>query len=29
VAYASEHFDRLIANATGPPFELALRETAG
>jgi thiamine kinase-like enzyme len=29
VAYASEHFDRLLANATTPAFERALRETAG
>lgn len=29
VAYAGEHFDRLIANASTPAFERALRETAG
>jgi thiamine kinase-like enzyme len=29
VAYAGEHFDRLLANATTPAFERALRETAG
>jgi thiamine kinase-like enzyme len=29
VAYASEHFDRLLANATTPAFERALREAAG
>ncbi len=28
VAYADEHFDRLLANASGPPFERALRDTA-
>ncbi|MEO7664927.1 MAG: choline kinase family protein [Candidatus Limnocylindrales bacterium] len=28
VAYAAEHFDRLLANATGPSFEKALREAA-
>ena len=29
VAYAGEHFDRLLSNATTPAFERALRETAG
>jgi len=29
VAYAGEHFDRLLANATTPRFERALREAAG
>ncbi len=29
VAYAAEHFDRLLANATTPAFERALRTTAG
>jgi thiamine kinase-like enzyme len=29
VAYASEHFDRLLANASTPAFERALREAAG
>ena len=29
VAYAAEHFDRLLANASRPAFERALRETAG
>ena len=29
VAYAGEHFDRLIANASTPTFERALHETAG
>ncbi len=29
VAYAGEHFARLIANASTPAFERALRETAG
>ena len=28
VAYAGEHFDRLIANATKPAFERALREAS-
>ena len=28
VAYAGEHFDRLLANASGPAFELALRDAA-
>jgi thiamine kinase-like enzyme len=28
VAYADEHFDRLLANASSPAFERALRETA-
>jgi thiamine kinase-like enzyme len=28
VAYAGEHFDRLIANASSARFERALRETA-
>ena len=28
VAYASEHFDRLLANATRPVFERALRDAA-
>jgi thiamine kinase-like enzyme len=28
VAYAGEHFDRLLANASTPAFERALRETA-
>ena len=29
VAYAGEHFDRLLSNAMTPPFEKALREAAG
>jgi thiamine kinase-like enzyme len=29
VAYAGEHFERLLANATTPAFERALRESAG
>ncbi|MEX2184909.1 MAG: phosphotransferase [Chloroflexota bacterium] len=29
VAYTAEHFDRLLANASGPSFERALREAAG
>ena len=29
VAYAAEHFDRLLANASKPAFERALREAAG
>jgi thiamine kinase-like enzyme len=29
VAYANEHFDRLLANASTPAFERALREAAG
>ncbi len=29
VAYAAEHFDRLLANASGPGFERTLREAAG
>ena len=29
VAYAAEHFDRLLAGATTPRFERALREAAG
>jgi thiamine kinase-like enzyme len=29
VAYAGEHFDRLLANASTPRFERALREAAG
>ncbi len=29
VAYAAEHFDRLLTNATAPRFERALREAAG
>jgi thiamine kinase-like enzyme len=29
VGYASEHFDRLLAGATAPRFEPALREAAG
>jgi thiamine kinase-like enzyme len=29
VAYAGEHFERLLANATTPGFERALRESAG
>lgn len=29
VAYAAEHFDRLLANASTPVFERALREAAG
>ena len=29
VAYAARHFERLIANATSPAFELALRDTGG
>jgi thiamine kinase-like enzyme len=28
VAYAAEHFDRLLANASGPAFERALRDAA-
>jgi hypothetical protein len=28
VAYAAEHFDRLLANAGTPAFERALREAA-
>ncbi|HSO30136.1 MAG TPA: choline/ethanolamine kinase family protein [Candidatus Sulfomarinibacteraceae bacterium] len=28
VAYAAEHFDRLLANATAPAFERALREAS-
>jgi hypothetical protein len=28
VAYAGEHFDRLLANATTPRFEAALRDIA-
>ncbi len=28
-AYAGEHFDRLLSNASRPAFERALRETAG
>jgi thiamine kinase-like enzyme len=28
VAYAAEHFDRLLANASGSPFERALRDAA-
>ena len=28
-AYAAEHFDRLLSNATTPAFERALREAAG
>ena len=28
VAYAAEHFDRFLANASSPAFERALRETA-
>jgi thiamine kinase-like enzyme len=28
-AYAAEHFDRLLANASGPAFERALRDAAG
>ena len=28
VAYAGEHFDRLLANASTPAFERALREAA-
>ena len=28
VAYAGEHFDRLIENATSPGFERALRDAA-
>jgi thiamine kinase-like enzyme len=28
VAYASAHFDRLLANASGPSFERALRDAA-
>ncbi|MBI2776592.1 MAG: phosphotransferase [Chloroflexi bacterium] len=28
VAYAAEHFDRLLSNAAGPSFERALREAA-
>ena len=29
VAYADEHFERLLHNASGPPFEEHLREAAG
>jgi thiamine kinase-like enzyme len=29
VAYAGDHFDRLLANASTPAFERALHETAG
>jgi thiamine kinase-like enzyme len=29
VAYAAEHFDRLLANASTPAFERALRDAAG
>ena len=29
VAYASEHFDRLLTGATTPHFERAIREAAG
>ena len=29
VAYAGEHFDRLLANASKPSFERALRDVAG
>ena len=29
VAYAGEHFDRLLANASGPRFERALQDAAG
>ena len=29
VAYAGEHFERLLANASGPGFEQALRDAAG
>jgi hypothetical protein len=29
VAYASEHFERLLEGATTPRFERALREAAG
>ena len=29
VAYAGEHFDRLLSNATTPAFERSLREAAG
>jgi thiamine kinase-like enzyme len=29
VAYAGEHFERLLANATSPAFERALREASG
>ena len=29
VAYANDHFDRLLSNASGPRFERALREAAG
>jgi hypothetical protein len=28
VAYAAEHFDRLLANASTPAFERALRDAA-
>ena len=28
VAYADEHFDRLLHNASGPPFGEHLREAA-
>jgi thiamine kinase-like enzyme len=29
VAYAADHFDRLLGNASSPAFERALREAAG
>ncbi len=29
VAYADDHFDRLLAGASTPAFERALREAAG
>jgi len=29
IAYADEHFERLLHNASGPPFEEHLREAAG
>ena len=29
VAYAAEHFDRLLANASTPGFERALRDASG
>jgi len=29
VAYADEHFERLLASASGPSFEKQLREAAG
>ena len=29
VAYAGEHFDRLLANASTPAFERSLREASG